>query len=281
MDAIQNTRGIAYTATQFKTVFLSDARNLQIVLQYAFLLYGLLFLNWLEYIDSFLVLIFATLFTQFLFTYFTDKQFISLKSGLISSLSLCLILKSSSYAVLVLAAFLTIASKYIFRYRKKHFFNPSNFGIIATILLTGQAWVSPGQWGTDAVLALLIITGGLGILFKVNRLDAAMTFLLTYAVLNYLRLVVYQGWEPDVFFHTMNNGTLLLFSFFMMTDPKSAPNAWKARVIWAFLIAVLAFVLTAWFYVFSAPLWALFLFSPTTVLFDKYFQSPMFEWSKS
>ncbi len=265
-------------AQTFKTVIRNDARHLQIILQFTFLLYGILFLDWYQYLPYYTVLIAGSLFTQYIFTYFTDKNYQSLKSAFISSLSLSLILKSTSLPVLLLAAFLTIASKYIFRYRKKHFFNPSNFGIIATILFTGQAWVSPGQWGSDLLLAIIILFGGTAILLKVKRIDAALTFIFTYGVLHYIRIVGYYGWDNDVFWHTMSNGTLLLFSFFMITDPKSSPNARQARVIWAFLIAVISFIVSAVYYVYDAPLWVLFVLSPATVLFDKFFKHPIFQW---
>lgn len=42
-----------------------------------------------------------------------------------------------------------IASKFVFSFGEKHFFNPANFGIIFALLLTNNAWVSPGQWGED------------------------------------------------------------------------------------------------------------------------------------
>ncbi|HCQ28692.1 MAG TPA: Na+-transporting NADH:ubiquinone oxidoreductase, subunit NqrB [Flavobacteriales bacterium] len=257
---------------------ISDARNPQILLQFSFLIYGILFLSWEVNIFYYLIIIGSSLLFQAIFTYFTDKNFLSLKSGFITALSLSLILKSTSFWVLILAAFLSILSKYIFRFRKKHFFNPSNFGIIVTLLLTGKAWVSPGQWGTDMILAVLIIIGGLNILLKVGRLDAALTFLLTYSTLLFFRIVVYYGWEADVFFHSISNGTLLLFTFFMITDPKSSPDNSTARIIWAFFIALLSFILTSWFYVFSAPLWALFILSPFTVLLDSLFKSKRYEW---
>ena len=76
----------------------------------------------------------------------------------------------------------------------------------------------------------------------------------------------------------MSSGTLLLFTFFMITDPKSSPNSREARMIWASIIAIISFLLTSWFYVYSAPLYALFILSPFTLLFDKWFTAKRFNW---
>ena len=58
----------------------------------------------------------------------------------------------------LLAAFLTVVSKYILRFNQKHIFNPSAFGIVATLLLTKDAWLSPGQWGSNAVIFFFVVT---------------------------------------------------------------------------------------------------------------------------
>src|SRR5947207_15317227 len=51
------------------------------------------------------------------------------KSGAISALSLSLLLRSNSIALLLLAAFIAIASKFFVRFNGKHIFNPTNFAI--------------------------------------------------------------------------------------------------------------------------------------------------------
>ncbi|MFW6175654.1 MAG: Na+-transporting NADH:ubiquinone oxidoreductase, subunit NqrB, partial [Acidobacteriota bacterium] len=72
------------------------------------------------------------------------------RSALISALSLTLLLRTTSPWVAALAAILTIGNKLVIRlptpHGSKHVFNPTNFGLAATLLLTDRAWVSPGQW---------------------------------------------------------------------------------------------------------------------------------------
>ncbi|MCY7410367.1 MAG: RnfABCDGE type electron transport complex subunit D [Chitinophagales bacterium] len=260
----------------------SDPRHYQISFLGIFLFYGIEDLNWEMNWLNIAATLAASLLTQFLFTWFTNKNYQSLKSAIISALSLTLLLKTNLILVIMLAAFLSIASKFIFTFKivegKKHFFNPTNFGIILTILITGNAWISPGQWGSNALLVFGIGILGLAVLIKVKRLDVALAFFITFCLLNFTRSVLILGWQTDFFLHQFTSGTLLLFTFFMITDPVSTPSHSKARIVWAVLVAMLAFYLSAYEFVNGAPLWALFFISPTTILFDKIFLHPKFYW---
>jgi Na+-transporting NADH:ubiquinone oxidoreductase subunit NqrB len=207
-------------------------------------------------------------------------DFTSLKSALITGLGLCLLLRANHFSTMLLAAGLAIASKFIFRVRGKHFFNPANFGIIAALTLSKDAWVSPGQWGTDWwYLALFLATGGL-VLKKVGRWETSVVFLGVYASLESVRNF-WLGWDSEVLWHHLTSGSLLVFALFMLTDPRSIPNAIKGRIIWAMSIAILTFILQYTLYLQTAMFWALFCLSPLTILLDSQFFSPRFTWLKS
>ena len=207
-------------------------------------------------------------------------DFTSLKSALITGLGLCLLLRANHFSTMLLAAGLAIASKFIFRVRGKHFFNPANFGIIAALTLTKDAWVSPGQWGTDWwYLALFLATGGL-VLKKIGRWETSLVFLGVYASLEAIRNV-WLGWDSEVLLHHLSSGSLLVFALFMLTDPRSIPNAIKGRIIWAISIAVLTFVLQYTLYLQTAMFWALFCLSPLTILLDSQYFFPRFNWQRS
>ena len=98
----------------------------------------------------------------------TTKNYQSWKSAAISALGLCLLLKVNLLSTAVIAAVVTIASKFLIRRGNKHIFNPANFGIIVTILLTENAWVSPGQWGSSFLLVGLIGIAGLMVLWRLG-----------------------------------------------------------------------------------------------------------------
>ena len=207
----------------------------------------------------------------------SPKVLNSLRSALITALGLCLLLRGNSYQTMALAGFLAIACKFLFRWRNKHFFNPANFGIIAALVLTNDAWVSPGQWGTDWWYLILFAGMGGVVLKKVGRWDTSITFLLTYAGLEAVRNF-WLGWSLDVWLHQLSSGSLLLFALFMLTDPRSIPNATRGRICWAMAIAVVTIILQDYFYMTTAIFWALFIISPITILLDMIWSAPRFNW---
>jgi Na+-transporting NADH:ubiquinone oxidoreductase subunit NqrB len=263
-----------------KSIF-KDARHFQILFLSGFLLFGCLFLGWSVDISKYLITIASCLMVQYFFIIKENRDLSSLKSAMITALSLCILLKANNNTVYLLAAALAIGSKFILKSQGKHFFNPANFGIVLAVLLTGNAWVSPGQWGNAPVVFFLVGAAGLMMVFKVGRVDTCLAFLLTFAVLEYARTIWYLGWETDVFLHKMTSGTLMLFAFFMITDPVTTPKSKVSRLVWSGILATLTFALTNWFYVHTAPIYALFIVSPLTVFFNKYSNQPQFKWIKS
>ena len=270
-------------------MLLKDIRNYQILFLSLFLILGIGTRDWTLRPDIILVVIFTCLLTQWLAVNAISKwphikqnitnpqKLASLRSAAITGLSLCLLLRSEHYGTMILAASLAILSKFILQFRHKHFFNPANFGIIAAITLTNDAWVSPGQWGEDWWYVLLFAgTGGM-ILKRIGRWDTTAAFLGSYALLEAIRNV-WLGWTWDVYFHRLTSGSLLLFALFMITDPRSIPNARVSRLIWAFAIAVLTFILRNYFFLPTAMFWALFALSPLTMLLDYLWTAPRFSW---
>jgi Na+-transporting NADH:ubiquinone oxidoreductase subunit NqrB len=257
-----------------------DPRTYQIVFLATFLGLGITTRDWSIKPELILTLITTCSLTQLLGSILskpTENPLPSLKSALITSLSLALLLRADRVSTMVLAGTLAIASKFIFTVDKKHWFNPANFGIITALILTPDAWVSPGQWGNDWWYLLLFISMGGIVLNRVGRWDTSVAFFGSYAVLEVSRNI-WLGWTWDVGLHKLMSGSLLLFALFMITDPRSIPNARSARAIWAISIAVIAFILRNYFYINEAIFIALFIMSPLTILLDYLWRSPHFNW---
>ena len=290
----------AKMASPFAQFFKQDARHFQIVYLSIFLIYGIFWLDWagqhFEGLYRYGLIIGVCLLAQAIGIRLTTKDFRGLKSALITALGLCLLCKANSSWTLILAASTAIGGKYLIRFKGKHVFNPANMGIIMAILISGainlwttgrflpDAWVSPGQWGSDVIM--LFVLGALGsiVLLRVGRLDTSLAFIGTFALLVILRNMVYLG-ETDwrIPFHTLTNGSLLLFTFFMITDPVTTPNAKWARIGWAVAIAVISFALTIDAFhlnvrVHAAPIYTLFALAPITALLDRYFKGKRFSW---
>lgn len=204
----------------------------------------------------------------------------SLLSALITALGLSMLLRVDHASTMILAAVVAILSKFLIQVRGKHLFNPANAGIVAALTLTHDAWVSPGQWGEEGWYALLFLgTGGL-VLRRVGRWDTTVAFLGAYAGLEAIRNL-WLGWTWDVWMHRLMSGSLLVFALFMITDPRTIPNARIGRLIWAGVLACLTFILRNVFFISTAPFWALFILFPLIILLDGVFPSDRFLWSAS
>lgn len=200
-------------------------------------------------------------------------------SALITSLGLSLLLRADHFTTLILAGAAAISSKFLLRINGKHIFNPANFGIVVTLVCTQDAWVSPGQWGEEGWYALLFIgTGGL-VVKLVGRWDTTIAFLATYAGLEAIRNL-WLGWTWDVWMHRLMSGSLLLFALFMITDPRTIPDARSGRLIWAVAIALTTFVLRNIFFVPTAVFWALFALAPLSVGIDRLLPASRFSWDQ-
>ncbi|MCG8368795.1 MAG: RnfABCDGE type electron transport complex subunit D [Pseudanabaenales cyanobacterium] len=201
------------------------------------------------------------------------------RSPLITALALSLLLRTDHYTTMMVASGLAIASKFVLQTNDKHFFNPANFGIVATLLLTQDAWVSPGQWGEDVWYVFIFVGAGGLVLKRVGRWDTTVAFLGSYAFLEALRNL-WLGWTWDVWAHRLMSGSLLLFALFMITDPRSIPNARLGRLVWAGAIALLTFILRNQFFIATAVFWALFALAPVTILLDQYWSATRFCWKE-
>src|SRR5687768_14908409 len=272
---------------QSKT-FALDPRYFQIIFQLIFLFYGIYYLQWYADWLHYTISIGGCLLFNYCFESIQQRKLLSFSgrqgwrlwgfSILISAASLCLLLKTSDWWVSLLAAFLTVVSKYVFKFRRKHIFNPSAFGIVATLLITNSAWLSPGQWGSNAVIFFFVITLGTIVVTRVQKLDVSLAFLLSFIGLLYWRQVYVLGWPMDHFIHSVSTGSLLLFTFFMISDPRTSPNHPVARIIWAVLIAAVSFYLAAFKWKFNTIIWVLVAAAPLVPLLDKIFKAKTFHW---
>lgn len=282
------SRFILYTnSTVMRSIPLfKDARYFQIIFQSIFLSYGLFFLHWRNESWLYLTYFGTSLLTQVICEWIFGRKHIPylqrLKNGfpsvLISSFGLNLLLKTNLWWVAMMAAAASILSKYILRINGKHIFNPSALGIVLAVWLTGNAWISPGQWGSDIVILFGVLSLGFIVVTRVQKLDVSIAFLGTFAALVFARQIIYLGWPMDHFIQSVSTGSLLLFSFFMITDPKTIPDHRLVRILWCVAIAAISFYLTAFKFMNGAPILVLILVQPLVPLLDHFFKARKFEW---
>ena len=158
-------------------------------------------------------------------------------------------------------AAVALLSKYLITFRGRHVFNPSNFGLVLCFLLLGPERADPLEfwWGPmSAWMALalaIIVVGGFAILLRLHLLHIAVGFWVAFAAgLAVLaasghemtarwHLGPISGWE---FWHTLVfSPEVLVFLFFMITDPRTIPETARGRRAYAIGIGLLAVLLIA------------------------------------
>jgi enediyne biosynthesis protein E5 len=199
------------------------------------------------------------------------------RSALISALSLCLLCRASDPLLAASTAVVAISSKFIVRVRGKHIFNPTNVGLVVMLLLSDAVWVSPGQWGNPAWFAFLMAGLGLLVVTRAARADVTLAFLLFYSALVAGR----SCWLGDPWaipIHRLQSGALLLFAFFMISDPKTTPDSRAGRVLFAALVAAGAWYVQFRLFRTNGLLWSLACCSLLVPLIDLLLPGSRYAW---
>ncbi len=202
------------------------------------------------------------------------------RSPLITALSLTLLLRTASPGVAALGALFAVGSKFLIRARGGHVFNPANFALVALLLTTDRAWVSSGQWGHVALLSLLLVGAGQLVIQRAQRGDVTWTFLATWSAL----LLARAAWLGDplaIPWHQLQNGALLVFAFFMISDPRTTPRSRAGRSVFAVAVAVAGFVLVYGHYEPNGLLFALAGTAPLVPLLDRWLPGPVYLWNRT
>jgi Na+-translocating ferredoxin:NAD+ oxidoreductase RnfD subunit len=202
---------------------------------------------------------------------------ISYRSVFITAFGISLLLRADSLWAHPLAAAAAIISKFVFRWRGKHLFNPANFGVVLALTFLPGTWVSPGQWGQDVAVAGWLVALGATVTHRARRGDVSWSFLASYMGALGLR-VAWLGQNWSVWAHQFSNGALLLFAFFMISDPMTIPNSWSGRVVHAAIVATIAYFWGFDCYRTNGFLWALFIAAPAVPLWDWLWPAPKFQW---
>ncbi len=202
------------------------------------------------------------------------------KSPISTGLSLSLLLRTQEPMLWIAACLLAMGSKFFLRINGKHLFNPSAFAIVVLLAATPEVWVSPGQWGARLWLAALAGSMGCLILSRVARLDISLAFLGCHAALLFLR--AWNLGDPlTIPVHQLQSGGVLIFSLFMLTDPRSTPDSRLGRLIFGAAVAALAHGLMFHWQMREGMFYALIAVSCLTPLIDRFIPGARFVWTKS
>src|SRR5439155_6148978 len=152
-------------------------------------------------------------------------------------------------------------SKYVIKLRGRHLFNPSNFGLVLCFLILGKSRADPLDfwWGPMsawmALALVIIVAGGLGILLRLKLIGIAIGFWLAFTA--GIGVIALSGHAMTARWHLgpitgayfwwvlVTSPEILVFLFFMITDPKTIPEGRIARLLYAVSVGLLAVLLIA------------------------------------
>jgi len=202
---------------------------------------------------------------------------VDLRSPLITGLSLSLLLRADALWLHAAAGAIAISSKFVLRVNGKHIFNPAGLAIVILLLTGAGVWISPGQWGADVWFAALVACFAILVLSAARRADIAIFFLVSHAALLSAR-ALWLGDPLAIPLHQLESGSLLIFAFFMISDPRTSPDSALGRFLFAFAVACLAHYMAFFMQMRPALYFALILLSPATFLIDRLIPAQPFTW---
>jgi hypothetical protein len=206
---------------------------------------------------------------EFGVAFFKDKVILWPASGLLTGNSAAFILRVPGTLhgdwwslhgmwIFVGVVAVSMASKYLVRWRGRHIFNPSNLGLVLAFVALGPQytepqdlwWIPLGPW--MYVTYAILIGGGLLIGWELKLLGLELGYMAAFA--GFLALAL--GPVPD---HCMvaswhatpmcgqtlwqilvTSPEVLIFALFMVPDPRTVPDGQAARFVFGVIVAALS-----------------------------------------
>lgn len=155
---------------------------------------------------------------------------------------------------IMFAVILAIGSKSILRLRidgsSRHFFNPSNLGIAATLVIFPWVGIAPPYHFTenlsgigDWILPLVIALAGTMINAKFTGKIPLITAWLGAFALQAIGRSLVLGMPVVSALGPMTGVAFILFTFYMITDPSTSPSDPRSQIFFGMAVAVTYMVL--------------------------------------
>jgi enediyne biosynthesis protein E5 len=184
-----------------------------------------------------------------------------LASAYISGISIGMLVRSPEFWPYALCAAISIVSKYVIRVDGKHLWNPSNFGIVAMLVLAADTVASLSvQWGNTLLPMVVVWAFGAVIIHSLGRFHITLTYVAAFLVFAAVRsLVTGHAFLAEA--APLTGPMYQLYIFFMITDPKTTVRPKWGQIATALAVAAVEAVLRLMQFV-HAPYYALFIVGP-------------------
>jgi hypothetical protein len=155
----------------------------------------------------------------------------------------------------------SMASKYLIRWKGRHIFNPSNLGLVMAFVALGPQytepqdlwWIPLGPW-MYVTYAILII-GGLLIAWELKLLGLELGFYAAFAFFVALSLApvpdhcMVASWHAtpicseQLWQILITSPEVMIFALFMIPDPRTVPDGQVGRFVFGVFVALLSVLL--------------------------------------
>ena len=201
--------------------------------------------------------------------FFKDKVILWPASGLLTGNSTAFILRvpgtfhgqwwsTRGIWIFVGVVAVSMASKYLIRWRGRHIFNPSNLGLVLAFVALGPAytepqdlwWIPMGPW--MIVTYAILLGGGLLIGWELKLLGLELGYMAAFAISVAIALApvpdhcLVASWHAtaicgrDLWQILVTSPEVLIFAFFMVPDPRTVPDGQVGRFVFGVIVAVLS-----------------------------------------
>jgi len=154
-----------------------------------------------------------------------------------------------------------LLQKYIFRYKGKNLFNPSNIALVAAFLVFGNSrleplalWWAPLNLWMIAAYAIILV-GGTYVIWRAKMMSISGTFFATFIVLQGVLAAsghcITANWAfapvcgGDYWRMIITSPEVFIYVFFMVTDPPTVPAGRVARIVFGMCTGVSTTLLMA------------------------------------
>jgi len=209
---------------------------------------------------------------EFGVSFFKDKVILWPASGLLTGNSTAFILRVpgtfhgqwwSTHGIWIFVGVVAVsmASKYLIRWRGRHIFNPSNLGLVLAFVILGPTytepqdlwWIPMGPW--MLLTYAILIGGGLLIARELKLVGLELGYMAAFALFAALALIPVPdhcmiaswhaaplcGWQ--LWQILVTSPEVLIFAFFMIPDPRTVPDGQVGRFVFGVIVALLSVVL--------------------------------------
>ena len=209
---------------------------------------------------------------EFVVAFFKDKSIMWPASGLLTGNSVAFILRTPGtlhgqwwslhgISIFIGVVAVSMASKYLIRWRGRHIFNPSNLGLVLAFIALGPRltepqdlwWIPIGPW--LFVTYAVLVVGGLLIAWELRLLGLELGFMLGFAAFTALAVALVPdhcmvaSWHVapmcgrDLWQILVLSPEVLVFALFMIPDPRTVPDGPLARMVFGVGVALMEVLL--------------------------------------